>query len=120
MSHSIGDMKYKRTLAIAALLLVSALIAVYGFNVSWGRSRRSPSWRSLCGCMRAATVCTAVVTVGRATIRTATSTPVTRLPRRATATPECLRRIPTLARSRPAQMPHQWRAKRPAGAAGVR
>jgi hypothetical protein len=36
MGHSIGDMRYKRTLAIAALLLVSALIAVYGFNVSWG------------------------------------------------------------------------------------
>lgn len=36
MGHSIGDMKYKRTLVIAAVLLVSALIAVYGFNVAWG------------------------------------------------------------------------------------
>ena len=36
MGHSIGDMKNKRTLVIAAVLLVSALIAVYGFNVAWG------------------------------------------------------------------------------------
>ena len=36
MGHSMGDMKYKRTLVIAAVLLVSALIAVYVFNVSWG------------------------------------------------------------------------------------
>ena len=36
MGHSMGDMKYKRTLVIAAVLLGSALIAVYGFNVAWG------------------------------------------------------------------------------------
>lgn len=35
MGHSTGDKKNKRTLAIAAVLLVGALIAVYGFNVSW-------------------------------------------------------------------------------------
>jgi len=36
MSHSMGYVKNKRTLVIAAMLLVSALIAVYRFNVSWG------------------------------------------------------------------------------------
>lgn len=36
MNHSMGTMRNKQTLAIAAVLLVSALIAVYGFNVSWG------------------------------------------------------------------------------------
>ena len=35
MGHSIGSMINKRTLVIAAVLFVSALIAVYGFNVSW-------------------------------------------------------------------------------------
>ena len=36
MDHSMGTMQNKQTLAIAAVLLVSALIAVYGFNVAWG------------------------------------------------------------------------------------
>ena len=36
MGHSMSDMKNKRMLVIAGVLLVSALIAVYGFNVSWG------------------------------------------------------------------------------------
>jgi hypothetical protein len=36
MGHSMGDLKNKRTLVIAAVLLVSALIAVYVFNESWG------------------------------------------------------------------------------------
>ena len=36
MGHSMGDMKNKRTLVIAAVLLAGALIAVYGFNVAWG------------------------------------------------------------------------------------
>lgn len=35
MGHSMGDLKNKQTLVIAAVLLASALIAVYGFNVSW-------------------------------------------------------------------------------------
>ena len=35
MGHSMGSMINKRTLVIGAVLLVSALIAVYGFNVSW-------------------------------------------------------------------------------------
>ena len=36
MGHSMGNMTNKKTLGIAAVLLVSALIAVYVFNVSWG------------------------------------------------------------------------------------
>jgi len=36
MNHSMGDMMNNQTLGIAAVLLVSALIAIYGFNVSWG------------------------------------------------------------------------------------
>lgn len=35
MGHSMGTMINKKRLAIAAVLLVGALIAVYGFNVSW-------------------------------------------------------------------------------------
>ena len=35
MGHSMGAMINKKTLVIAAVLLVGALIAVYGFNVSW-------------------------------------------------------------------------------------
>ena len=35
MGHSMGTMINKKTLVIAAVLLFSALIAVYGFNVSW-------------------------------------------------------------------------------------
>lgn len=35
MGHSMGTMSNKKTLVIAAVLLVSALIAVYGFNVAW-------------------------------------------------------------------------------------
>ena len=36
MEHSMGTMINKKTLVIAAVLLVSALIAVYVFKVSWG------------------------------------------------------------------------------------
>jgi hypothetical protein len=35
MGHSMGTVISKKTLLIAALLLAGALIAVYGFNVSW-------------------------------------------------------------------------------------
>ena len=36
MNHSMGDLKNKRALVIAAVLLVSALIAAYVFKVSSG------------------------------------------------------------------------------------
>ena len=71
MNHSMGDMMNKQTLGIAAVLLVSALIAIYGFNVSWGTLAPFAFLAFFVWMHMGGHASTSLDTVGRATLRPA-------------------------------------------------
>jgi hypothetical protein len=71
MNHSMGTMRNKQTLAIAAMLLVSALIAIYGFNVARGTLAPLTFLAFFVWMHVGGHASTALATVGRATPRPA-------------------------------------------------
>ena len=71
MGHSIGNMLNKQTLGIATVLLVSALIAIYGFNASWGTLAPLAFLAFFVWMHMGGHASTSLATVGRATLRPA-------------------------------------------------